>query len=108
MELDEFGNQLIKYEIMDIVSEVDCSTEYETLRKKFQKKHHKKNNKLDYDTDPIVRVVSVVQSEWGVITETTTYWSKSDWQINKRRGFFYATDDAINMDNMTMYGTVLV
>ena len=83
--LDFMGNELIKYEIVSIISETPCTSDYERFLK------HKMKNE-------IIRAHCVVKSEYGAILEQTTYWSESDWTRNKRHGFYYAQDEALLED----------
>lgn len=82
MKIDFMGNELIKYDIVEVLTETACVSNYERLFKKRIK-------------NILVRVRCVVKSEFGVMLEQTTYWEKSEWEKNKRLGFYYAQDESL-------------
>ena len=72
--------ELIKYEILDVMSVESCTSDFAIVSEE--------------DTE-ILKVICMVQSEYGEVFEHMTYWDRNTWEINRQQGFYYMPDEML-------------
>ena len=75
--IDAYGNELIKYEILNVLSVEECTAQFSTE---------------DDEASCFLKCECMVKSEYGEITGQTTYWEKEEWEVNVKRGYYFMQD----------------